>query len=407
MTDYNFSTFENFTGVSKSDLYGMPHAVLWYATVPLLLTIISLITIIGNAFVIAAFFTDKRIRDKPSNILILNLSFTDILIGLIILPVNMIYSTLDVWPFGEIVCKVFLFLDYTLCIVSVWTVVLISMDRYWLVKKQLKYASFQTRRRVVGSLVCVWIACSTLYAFLVFGWTEIAKDVALVDYAKDCELQFSYSVPTTLSVNAVEFVIPFAIIVTLNVVLYFNIRKGPQGIERRRLSSTNGQTIQYIAICSVKLPNDSVRHPHCIGTTPMTSASATEEFNAPDASVTLRTRSKRGRFNAEYRKQLKMHAQHRKAAFFLAVFVGVFMFCWLPYQFTSIRMAFCGECVLEITWDLTNYLLWCNSTINPFLYALTNLRFRRNFLYLYYKYNKLCCPWKRTLEPNRPDSEGS
>ncbi|XP_030843895.1 histamine H3 receptor-like [Strongylocentrotus purpuratus] len=400
----NVSMFEAM-GANETDIYGMPKSVVWLATVPLLLSIISIVTIIGNAFVITAFFVDQRIRDKPSNILILSLSITDVLIGLIILPGNMIYSALDRWPFGEVACKVWLVLDYTLCMVSVWTVVLISLDRYWLVKKQLMYASFQTSRRVIISLLCAWCACAAIYTFLAFGWRAIVEEVPLVDFTRDCELEFSYNAPTTLSINAVEFVIPLLAIVYLNMVLYIHIRKGPKGIVRRRISSSNGQAIKYIAVCAFKLPNDSARQTNSYDVTPRPS-SVSEESQECDDDVKVRARKTRGRHEAEYRTQVKMHAQHRKAAFFLAVFVGVFMFCWLPYQFTSIRLAFCGDCVFELTWDITNYLLWCNSTINPFLYALTNLRFRRNFVQLFYRYQRLCCPWKRTFEPSRIDSEG-
>uniref|UniRef100_A0A915D3P4 G-protein coupled receptors family 1 profile domain-containing protein n=1 Tax=Ditylenchus dipsaci TaxID=166011 RepID=A0A915D3P4_9BILA len=57
-------------------------------------------------------------------------------------PVN-VGSVGDRWPLGSIACETWLFLDYTLCLVSILTVLLITADRYLSVCHTAKYLKWQ------------------------------------------------------------------------------------------------------------------------------------------------------------------------------------------------------------------------------------------------------------------------
>ncbi|XP_022110792.1 octopamine receptor 1-like [Acanthaster planci] len=91
---------------------------------------------------------------------------------------------------------------------------------------------------------------------------------------------------------------------------------------------------------------------------------------------TSRQRSKQDQERGK-RREFK---RHRKAAVTLSVLVSVFVAMWLPFYVASLLAAICEECVSDLAWIVVNYLLWCNSTINPFLYALLVVQFRQNFL---------------------------
>lgn len=69
----------------------------------------------------------------------------------------------------------------------------------------------------------------------------------------------------------------------------------------------------------------------------------------------------------------------RKAAWNLAILVICFFFCWSPYTISTIIVAFCPGCVNVDMYEFFNWLLWINSSLNPFLYAYSNPRIRRHF----------------------------
>ncbi|RVE41784.1 hypothetical protein evm_013570, partial [Chilo suppressalis] len=77
--------------------------------------------------------------------------------------------------------------------------------------------------------------------------------------------------------------------------------------------------------------------------------------------------------------QVKRFRMETKAAKTLGIIVGGFVFCWLPFFSVYVVRAFCEECVAPIVFSVLFWLGYCNSAINPLIYALFSKDFRFAF----------------------------
>ncbi|KAH9416202.1 Histamine H1 receptor [Dermatophagoides pteronyssinus] len=71
--------------------------------------------------------------------------------------------------------------------------------------------------------------------------------------------------------------------------------------------------------------------------------------------------------------------QEKKAARQLGVILGAFILCWMPYIITYVVTAYCTYCISLTVHQVTIWLGYLNSFLNPFLYALCNENFKHAF----------------------------
>lgn len=71
---------------------------------------------------------------------------------------------------------------------------------------------------------------------------------------------------------------------------------------------------------------------------------------------------------------------HRKAAIMLFAIVAAFAICWLPYVILSLVFLVYPDIVSSSVFEAISGTLYLNSLINPALYGMTNVHFRRGFI---------------------------
>lgn len=77
--------------------------------------------------------------------------------------------------------------------------------------------------------------------------------------------------------------------------------------------------------------------------------------------------------------QVKRFRMETKAAKTLAIIVGGFIVCWLPFFTMYLIRAFCEDCIQPTVFSVLFWLGYCNSAINPVIYALFSHEFRIAF----------------------------
>ncbi len=126
-----------------------------------LLAFISLLTVTLNLLVIISISHFRQLH-TPTNALLLSLAVADLVVGLLVMPIEGLRYIESCWLLGKLMCALTPYVSYCLLSASVGHMVLISIDRYLAICNPLLYLSKMTLYKV-KILICLCWACSLLY----------------------------------------------------------------------------------------------------------------------------------------------------------------------------------------------------------------------------------------------------
>lgn len=260
------------------------------------------------------------------------------------MPGGMVKVVLQYWPFGHLVCDVWIAIDQLSCTASILNLCAISLDRYWAITKPLEYGVKRTPRRMMLCVALVWLgaACISLPPLLILGNEHVSKTSPL----PICELNsdVGYQIYATFG----SFYIP----VTVMLFVYYQIFRAARRIV---LDEKRAQT---------RLENT------------MNGGAKEKPIGTSGGTVIGSPHQKKLRFQL---------AKERKASTTLGIIMSTFTICWLPFfVYAIIHSIFPGANIPEALFSTFLWLGYANSLLNPVIYATLNRDFRKPFQEILY-----------------------
>ncbi|XP_073770674.1 trace amine-associated receptor 13c-like [Danio rerio] len=133
----------------------------------LFVSLLSAWTVFLNLLVIISISHFKKLH-TPTNMIILSLAVTDLLVGLI-MPIEAIRLTEKCWYFGDSFCGLYLLFVSLLLATSLSNLVLIAVDRYVAVCHPLLYPQKITMTKTLMSICLSWVCFSAYCTALVIN----------------------------------------------------------------------------------------------------------------------------------------------------------------------------------------------------------------------------------------------
>ncbi|XP_073331835.1 trace amine-associated receptor 13c-like [Pagrus major] len=200
-----------------------------------LLSCISLLTVVLNLLVIISISHFRQLQ-TPTNLILLCLAVSDLLVGLVVMPPEII-----MWQsctYLDVSCALFYLFSFTLTSASFGSMVLISVDRYVAICYPLRYSSLITPRRVQICVSLCWF-CSVTYSLMLLK-DHLSQIDLMNSCYQECVLLMNYILA------AVDLLVTFLSPVTVIIVLYmrvFMVAVSQARVMRSKISALRSNTV--------------------------------------------------------------------------------------------------------------------------------------------------------------------
>ena len=188
-------------------------------------------TVFGNALLIASVIVFRRLRRSTTYVLVANLALSDILVGLIILPMD-ITVIVSEWASRHLqFCLWHHCLSGTFMGASVMNLLLMSVDRFSAIRDPLKHRIRFSRKRVLVLISLSWIFISIISFIPLFGWRVNHQENAFICRIDDFETKM-YRI-TSHTIIVISLIINFILFVIVVKLTVRNAKKPISGPIRR------------------------------------------------------------------------------------------------------------------------------------------------------------------------------
>lgn len=191
--------------------------------ITIVLIVVILGTVIGNILVCVAVCLVRKLR-RPCNYLLVSLAVSDLCVATLVMPMAMLYEIFGMWPFGPVLCNLWVSFDVLSCTASILNLCMISVDRFYAITKPLEYGVKRTPKRMIFCVFLVWLgaACISLPPLFIFrNVHSIDENGMEVPHCVVCQ-KIAYQIYATFG----SFYIPL----TVMMVVYYKIFRAARKI---------------------------------------------------------------------------------------------------------------------------------------------------------------------------------
>lgn len=123
--------------------------------VPVFFGFIGITGLLGNALVVLVVLSNQNMR-STTNLLIINLASADLLFVVFCVPFTGSDYVLDEWPYGDVWCRIVQYLIVVTAHASIYTLVLMSLDRYLAVVHPIASMVIRTETHTLRAISVLW-----------------------------------------------------------------------------------------------------------------------------------------------------------------------------------------------------------------------------------------------------------
>ncbi|XP_053399652.1 cholecystokinin receptor type A-like isoform X2 [Mercenaria mercenaria] len=341
-------------------------------TLPLY-SLIFILSVVGNLLVIITLIQNKRMR-TVTNVFLLNLSLSDLLLAVFCMPFTIIPIMLKNFVFGATMCVLIRYMQTISVTVSCFTLVAISMERYFAICRPFSSRKWQTLSHSYRTIAVCWIA-----AFFVGIPTAVYNKYTLLPrgnaICREVWPNPLWHKIYTIFLDIILLVLPVLIMALSYGKISYTLWSGMQ-MDKQEMESQNGNSAIF-KLDSVRKNDITVKD----GFGRTIGPSDLEDVRKPmKASNKARFATRTGirQINNE-----RSRAAKKRVIKMLFAVVLEFFVCWTPLfilqTWITIDIGHALENLSQFILTATFLLGYISSCCNPITYCFMNKNFRNGF----------------------------
>ena len=328
----------------------------------LVMSCLDLAAIIANVLVLAILIKTPALHTL-THFFVANLCTLDLLCSTTVIPFSIAAYAIGDWKLGQVYCQINGFSNTFFAIASIFTLSVISVERYYSIAHPMTYAVKLTTNRTVLLIIYIWVQSAILSVPPLVGLNSYDFNVNRAH----CTFVWERSVRHIVYVVVLAvlcFLVPGIVVLVAYVNVFRIAREAARQVCPLPSVENYGSTTRRdeSGVSRVSGRSDEGSKP---GDTSPTSAGQ----NCFSIKRLSRTKTKHSDSS---------HSGDLKAAKTILLIVGAFFLVWTPYFVLHVIGVIHGPFPQQEWWErITTWFAYSSCIVNPILYGMLNRHIRQ------------------------------